>query len=121
MSPFWPTKRIFPDQRGAKPTAVRLIPFMRGKRRTAAKRDAVARLAADQHDVVSREQMRRLGFSDKAIDHAVASGRLKRVFRSVYAIHQSGISERGRLRAAALACGAGALVSHRSAGALLGL
>jgi predicted transcriptional regulator of viral defense system len=81
----------------------------------------MARLAAAQHDVISRKQMRGLGFSDKAIDHAVASGRLKRVFRGVYAIHQSGIGDRGRLRAAALACGAGAVISHRSAGALLHL
>lgn len=57
---------------------------------------------------------------DGAIDHAVAVGRLHRVFRGVYALHPR-VSTRGRLRAAALACGAGAAISHRSAGALLGL
>ena len=79
------------------------------------------RLAARQHNVVSRNQMRTLGFSDKAIDHALASGRAFRVFRGVYAIGQAKVTERGQLMAAALACGDGAVVSHRSAGALLGL
>lgn len=79
------------------------------------------RLAARQHNVVSRNQMRTLGFSAKAIDHALASGRAFRVFRGVYAIGQARVTERGRLMAAALACSDGAVVSHRSAGALLGL
>ena len=58
---------------------------------------------------------------DDAIDYAVTVGRLHRVFRSVYAVGHPSITERGRLMAAALACGDGAAVSHRSAGALLGL
>jgi hypothetical protein len=94
---------------------------MRGKRRTAGKRDVVAQLAAAQHSLVSREQMRELGLSEKAIDHALASGRLRRVFRGVYTTQQVGIGKRGRLRAATLACGRGAVISHRSAAALLGL
>lgn len=79
------------------------------------------RLAARQHNVVSRSQMRKLGFSDKAIDHALASGRVHRAFRGVYAVGNLTMNERGRLMAAALACGDGAVISHRSAGALLGL
>ena len=59
--------------------------------------------------------------SDAAIDRAVAGGRLHRVFRGVFAVGRSGVDEKGRLRAATLACGKGAVVSHRSAGALLGL
>lgn len=43
------------------------------------------------------------------------------MFRGVYAVGYPNIDERGRLRAATLACGTGAVVSHRSAGALLGL
>lgn len=65
--------------------------------------------------------MRELGVRDDAIDHAVRAGRLHRVFRGVYAVGHSNIGERGRLRAATLACGAGAVVSHLSAAALLGL
>lgn len=59
--------------------------------------------------------------SDDAIDHAVLLGRLHRVFRGVYAVGHAKIGAKGRMRAAALACGKGAVVSHRSAGFLLGL
>jgi predicted transcriptional regulator of viral defense system len=78
-------------------------------------------LAATQYGVVSRQQMRAIGMSDKAIDHAIASGRLHRVFRGVYAVGHRQVPERSRLMAATLACGAGAVISHRSAGALLRL
>ncbi len=81
----------------------------------------LARLAARQHGVVSTAQLRRLGMSDKAIGWGVRVGRLHRVFRGVYALGHTGIGERGRLMAATLACGPGAVVSHRSAAALLGL
>lgn len=65
--------------------------------------------------------MRDLGMSDREIAVAVRSGRLHRIFRGVYALGHPSVSERGRLRAATLACGPGAVVSHRSAAALLGL
>jgi hypothetical protein len=55
-----------------------------------------------------------------AINHALSTGRLHRVFRGTYALGHRRIVERGRLMAAALACGKGAVVSHRSAAALLG-
>jgi hypothetical protein len=81
----------------------------------------LARLAASQHGVVSRGQLRTLGLGDGAIEHVVRLGRLHRLFRGVYAVGHPGIGERGRLRAASLACGTGAVVSHRSAAALLRL
>jgi very-short-patch-repair endonuclease len=81
----------------------------------------VAALADAQHGVISREQIRRLGLKDGTISHAVTSGRLHRVFHGAYALGHSRIGEKGRLRAATLACGTGAVVSHRSAGSLLGL
>lgn len=84
-------------------------------------RSELEALAASQHGVVSREQLRRLGRTDDAIDHAIATGRLHRVFRGVYAVGRAQIGQRGSLRAATLACGPGAVVSHRSAAALLGL
>jgi hypothetical protein len=58
---------------------------------------------------------------DGAITRAIAARRLHRVFRGVYAVGHTHIGERGRLRAAALACGERSVVSHRSAAALLGL
>lgn len=65
--------------------------------------------------------MRAIEFSDRAIDHAIETGRLHKVFRGVFAVGRPNISQRGRLRAATLACGESAVVSHRSAAALLGL
>jgi very-short-patch-repair endonuclease len=93
---------------------------MRGKRRTD-RAHHLARLAGWQQGVVSRPQLESIGFSDRAIDRAVEAGRLHRVFRGTYAVGRPNIGSRGRLRAATLACGRGAVVSHRSAGALLGL
>lgn len=59
--------------------------------------------------------------SRNAILWTTESGELHRVFHGVYAIGHPMITPRGRLMAAALACGPGAVISHRSAGALLGL
>jgi very-short-patch-repair endonuclease len=70
---------------------------------------------------VSRGQLRHLGMSDTAISRAAAIGRLHPIFSGVYAVGHRPRSERSRHMAAALACGKGAVVSHRSAAALLGL
>jgi predicted transcriptional regulator of viral defense system len=78
-------------------------------------------MAGRQHGVISRDQMHRFGLKDGAINHAVSTGRLHRVFHGAYALGPSRIGKRGRLMAATLACGKGAVVSHRSAAALLGL
>ncbi|HEX5592765.1 MAG TPA: type IV toxin-antitoxin system AbiEi family antitoxin domain-containing protein [Solirubrobacterales bacterium] len=78
-------------------------------------------LAARQHGVVSRRQLRRLGFDDALVKREIAASRLHRVFRGAYAVGHPRRDERSRLMAAALACGKGAVVSHRSAAALLGL
>lgn len=82
---------------------------------------AVARRAAGQCGVVSREQLREIGFSDATIDREAGKQRLHRIFRGVYAYGNPAIGERGRLWAATLASGPGAVVSHRSAAALMGL
>ncbi len=58
---------------------------------------------------------------DDAIDDACEAGRLYRVFHGVYALGHRRIGAPGRMRAATLACGDGTVVSHLSAGALLGL
>jgi len=92
---------------------------MAGKKRSDWGR--LAALAAEQRGAVSRRQLRAIGLSDSAISRAVADRRLHRVFPSVYTLGYPRSSERVRMRAAALACGDGAVVSHRSAAALLGL
>lgn len=106
---------------GANRASVAPYPDMSREKRPGRSRDRLWRLAAKQHGVVSRKQMRLLGMSDDVIDHAVAVGRLHRVFRNAYAVGHPHANENSRLMAAVLACGQGAVISHRSAGALLGL
>ena len=59
--------------------------------------------------------------SDSAIKHAIETGRLLTVFRGVYAVGRRQVGESGRLFAATLACGEGAVISHRSAAVRMGL
>jgi very-short-patch-repair endonuclease/predicted transcriptional regulator of viral defense system len=81
----------------------------------------LATLAARQHGVVAKRQLRALGVGEGAVKHRLRLGRLRTIHRGVYAIGQGPISMRGRWLAAVLACGDGALLSHRSAAALWGL
>ncbi|HEX4306800.1 MAG TPA: type IV toxin-antitoxin system AbiEi family antitoxin domain-containing protein [Solirubrobacterales bacterium] len=82
----------------------------------------MARLADRQHGVVSIRQLeRRLGFSHQAVLRAVDSGRLHRVYRGVYAVGHTGLSQKGECLAAVLAVGPGALLSYYSAGWLWGI
>jgi very-short-patch-repair endonuclease len=64
--------------------------------------------------------MRRLGLSDDEIDGWIRDGRIHPVFRGVFTLGHNAIEPRARMRAAVLAC-PGAVISHRSAAALLGI
>ena len=77
---------------------------------------AIAALAALQHGVVARWQLRMVGISDHAIETRVASGRLHRVQRGVYAVGHPRLSRGGRRMASTLTFGADAAASHRAAG-----
>jgi very-short-patch-repair endonuclease len=79
----------------------------------------IARLAARQHGVVARWQLLPLGINRNAIDRRLADGRLWRVHRGVYAVGP--LDRNGYRMAAVLACGEGALLSHRDAAALWNL
>jgi len=81
---------------------------------------AIADLGARQEGLVSREQLERLGLSRRRIERWVADGRLHPVFRAVYALGHRNLGSGARARAASLAC-PGAVISHRSAAALLGI
>jgi predicted transcriptional regulator of viral defense system len=83
--------------------------------------DAVWKLAARQHGVVSRRQLLELGFTASAIEHRLKRRRLHLLWRSVYAIGRAEVTDHGRLMAATLACGPDAVISHESAAALWGL
>jgi len=78
-------------------------------------------LAGRQHGVVARRQLLALGFSKGAIEHRVARGRLHLVMRGVYAVGWPRLTRERRWMAAVLACGDGAMLSHRSAAALWGI
>jgi predicted transcriptional regulator of viral defense system len=80
----------------------------------------VARVAGEQDGVVSLAQLRACGLTDRAIHTRVRAGRLHRLHRGVYAVGHTAVSRRGLLRAAALACGDTAVVSHFSAAELWG-
>jgi very-short-patch-repair endonuclease len=81
----------------------------------------VARLAGVQHGVVSRTQLRALGLGEDVIDRATSSTRLHPLFHGTYAVGHANVSRNGRLLAATLACGPGAVVSHGTAAELLGI
>ena len=94
----------------------------KGRPRLRERDRALALLASRQHGVVSIRQLeQRLGFSHQAVLRAVASGRLHRVYRGVYAVGHTELSPRGECLAAVLAVGPGALLSYYSAGWLWGL
>lgn len=78
-------------------------------------------MAERQHGVVSRDQLRARGFSRHAIDHRISRGRLHSVARGVYAVGRSELTLHGGWMAAVLSCGPGAVLSHGSAAALLGI
>ena len=77
---------------------------------------------AVQHGVISLAQLRALGFGARAVQRRAACGSLHRVHRGVYSpAPPELLSRNGRYLAAVLACGKGAVISHRSAAALHGL
>ena len=83
--------------------------------------EAIARLAAQQYGVVSRAQLLSLGLSSRAIEHRLASGRLRRVHRGAYAVGHDVLEFRGRVAAALLATGPGSVASHGTAAAIGGV
>jgi predicted transcriptional regulator of viral defense system len=86
---------------------------------TAERVDAlIARLAAQQHGVVTRAQLIRLGLSSRQIDHRLATGRLHRLHRGVYLVGHSVPPPFALEMAAVLAFDGRAVLSHRSAAKL---
>jgi very-short-patch-repair endonuclease len=77
----------------------------------------IAALAGAQGGVVSREQLFELGLRRDAVDKRLAAGKLHPLHRGVYAVGHHVVSREGRWRAAVLAAGPGALLSHASAAA----
>jgi very-short-patch-repair endonuclease len=80
------------------------------------------RLAAAQHWVISRAQLIEVGFHPQAIKYRVRRGRLHRTpWKGVYAVGRPQLTRHGYFKAALLAVGDGAVLSHRSAAEVWGL
>lgn len=80
-----------------------------------------AELAGRQHGVVSRRQLLALGMGTRGVEVRLDAGRLHRLHHGVYVVGHRAITEQGRMMAAVLAAGPGAVLSHRSAGRVWGM
>jgi hypothetical protein len=81
----------------------------------------LALIASRQHGIVTHSQLLDAGFERGAIKRRVHRGVLIARHRGVYAVGHLPPSPYARAMAAVLACGPGAVLSHRSAAALYGL
>ncbi|MGI9019701.1 MAG: type IV toxin-antitoxin system AbiEi family antitoxin domain-containing protein [Solirubrobacterales bacterium] len=81
----------------------------------------VVRLAERQWGVITYEQLLAAGLSPSAVRNRVRAGRLHRIHRGVYAVGHRALAREGWWKAAVLACGPGAVLSHTSAAALWGM
>ncbi len=78
----------------------------------------LASLATAQSGLVSLDQAARsLNTTRRAVSYRTEDGRLHRVHRGVYAVGHEAYGRRGELKAALLACGEGAVLSHLTAAA----
>ncbi len=81
----------------------------------------IARLASRQHGVVSLSQLIAVGLNRRTVTDRVASGRLHRIHKGVFAVGHKALTREGRWMAAVLWGGDGAALSHQAAGAHHGL
>jgi hypothetical protein len=82
---------------------------------------ALAELANRQHGAIAHRQLRALGYSEPAIQRLARAHLLHRLYRGVYAFGHAQLTRSGHWMAAVLACGDGAVLSHRDAAAAHGL
>lgn len=78
-------------------------------------RKGVPALAARQHGVVARRQLREIGVHRDTIDAWLRRGRLHTIHRGVYALGHPWVDGIGMLFAALLACGAHSFLGGRTA------
>ena len=76
----------------------------------------IAALAARQGGVIARRQLGRHGLGDTGVSRWAADQRLHRVHPGVYAVGHRALGIRGRLVAALLYAGPGAMLSHDTGG-----
>ncbi|HEX6117570.1 MAG TPA: type IV toxin-antitoxin system AbiEi family antitoxin domain-containing protein [Solirubrobacterales bacterium] len=81
----------------------------------------IGEVAGRQHGVIAIAQLLALGLSSAGVRARVRRGALVGIHRGVYAVGHAPLTAEGRWMAAVLACGDGALLSHRTAAAHLGI
>ena len=87
-----------------------------------ARERAIAALFAGQRTLATLEQLEDVGLAPRSVRHRAQVGRLYRVHPTVYSTTPPVLLPRkARWLAGVLACGPGAVLSHRSAAALWGL
>lgn len=83
--------------------------------------DLIYTLASKQDGVVNRRQLLASGVSSNQIGTRVKNRFLRKLYAGVYAVGHDRLTPRGRQRAAVMAGGPRAVLSHRTAATLLGL
>ena len=78
-------------------------------------------MAERQHAAVTLAQLMLFGLGKAAVAKRAKDGRLYRIHRGVYAVGRPQLTEHGKWMAAVPAYGPRAVISHRSAAALLGI
>jgi predicted transcriptional regulator of viral defense system len=81
----------------------------------------IARICKAQHGLVTLAQLEAQGLTRQGVHERVVSGRIYPMHQAVYSLTPSVMTQRGKFMAAVLACGPGAVLSHRSAAYLWGL
>jgi very-short-patch-repair endonuclease len=81
----------------------------------------IARIADRQYGVITHRQLRSAGLVSSVISRRARCGRLHRLHQGVYAVGHAHVGLKGRLLAAVLASGSGAVLSHGSAAVHWGL
>jgi predicted transcriptional regulator of viral defense system len=103
------------------PIELQIVPSEAAQSSPRQLQQALAAKATAQHGVIARRQLLELGLTRHHVETMLDTRRLHRVHRGVYAVGHRALSTRGRWMAAVLACGLGALLSHRSCAALAGV
>jgi very-short-patch-repair endonuclease len=81
----------------------------------------MARIARRQDNVITLAQLLEAGLGQRGVRHRVKAGTMQRLHRGVFLLGAAPPTRMARARAAAMACGDRAVVSHRSAAEMFGL
>ena len=82
---------------------------------------AIARIGRRQDNVITLEQLVEAGLGHRGVAHRVKARTMQRLHRGVFLLGAAPPTPMARARAAVLACGDGAVVSHRSAAEMFDL